>query len=97
MDGKQRGFTIGGYESAWLVDLVAASIFNQIEELFGHFIYHGIYGDDGFIIVKGIKTKKEMNDWLEKIQSEINRLAESDCLQFTVEIWNINEDKRIKK
>ena len=37
-----------------------------------------------------------MNDWLENFQNEVNRLAESDCLQFTAEIWNIEEDERIE-
>ena len=64
MEGEKRGLTIGCYESAWLKDLVVAYILKQIEELFTDFIYHGIYHDDGFIILKGIKTKKEMNDWL---------------------------------
>jgi hypothetical protein len=37
-DGDQslddRGLTIGGYESAWLADLVAAYILEQVDEKF---------------------------------------------------------------
>ena len=95
MDGEQRGLTIGGYESVWLADLVAAYLLKQTEGLFGDFIYHGIYRDNGFIIMTGTKTKKEMNTWLGKFQNEVNKLAESNCLQFTAEIWNIEEDEQI--
>ena len=96
MDGEKRGLTIGGYESAWLADLVAAYLLKQTEKLFEDFIYHGIYRDDGFLILKGIKTKREMNEWLLKFQEEINNLAESNCLQFTAEVWNIEEDEEIQ-
>ena len=96
MDGEKRGLTIGGYESAWLADLVVAYLLKQTENLFEDFIYHGIYRDDGFLILKGIKTKREMNEWLLKFQEEINTLAESNCLQFTAEVWNTVEDEEIQ-
>ena len=58
MNGEQRGLIIGGYEFAWLADLVADYLLKQTEELFRDFIYHSIYRNDRFIILKGIKTKK---------------------------------------
>ena len=95
MDGKKRGLTIGGYESAWLAHLVAAYILKTTENLFSDFIYHGIYRDDGFIIMKGIKTKREMNNWLISFQNEVNKIAESNCLIFTAEVWDIEDDDTI--
>ena len=93
--GEERGLTIGGYESAWLADLVAAYILEETKDLFSDFIYYGIYRDDGFIILKGIKTKREINKWLESFQNKVDELAESNCLQFTAEAWNVKEDKDI--
>lgn len=87
--------SISGYESAWLADLVAAYILEESKELFDKFTYYGIYRDDGFIILKGIKTKREMNKWLVSFQTKVNKLAESDYLQFIAEVWNIDEDEAI--
>ena len=95
MDGDKRGLTIGGFESAWLADLVAAYILKTTENLFSDFIYLGIYRDDGFIVMKGNKTKKEMNNWLVSFQNKVNEIAESNCLIFTAEIWNIEDDDEI--
>ena len=36
-----------------------------------------------------------MNEWLEKFQNEVNKLAESKCLEFTCEAWNIEENEKI--
>ena len=58
MESEKRGLTIGGFESAWLADLVAAFILKKTESLFSDFIYHGIYRDDGFIIMKGKENQK---------------------------------------
>jgi hypothetical protein len=41
--------TIGGYESAWLADLVAAFVLENCEDLFEEAIYDGIYRDDGLV------------------------------------------------
>ena len=45
--------------------------------------------------MKGRKTKKEMNDWLVSFQNEVNKIAESNCLIFTSEIWDIENDDKI--
>ena len=52
IDGEKRGLTIGGYESAWLADLVASYILKQSEKFFSEFIYYGIYRDDGSLFSK---------------------------------------------
>ena len=53
-DGKEDGssaLTIGGYESAWLADLVASYILDELENHFDEmkYRYYGIYRDDGIL------------------------------------------------
>ena len=57
MEDEKRGLTIGGYESAWLADLVAAYLLEMMKEKFNNFVYHGIYRDDGFMVLKGPRTE----------------------------------------
>jgi hypothetical protein len=57
MEDEKRGLTIGGYESAWLADLVAAYLLEMTKEKFNNFVYHGIYRDDGFMVLKGPRTE----------------------------------------
>ena len=57
---KDKGLTIGGYESAWLADLVGAYILKKTKHLFNHTRYHGIYRDDGFIVFIGDWTYQDM-------------------------------------
>ena len=59
----------------WFVDLVAGYILKQTKNIFSKFIYHGIYRDDGFIVLKGSKTKREMNEWLEEFQEQVDEIA----------------------
>ena len=46
------GLAIGGYESAFLADLVASFIFEKTEHLLNDTRYKEIYRDDGLIIFK---------------------------------------------
>ena len=95
MEDEKRGLTIGGYESAWLADLVAAYLLEMTKEKFDNFVYHGIYRDDGFMVLKGTRTEREMSDWLEDFQGKINEMTESTCLQFTAEVWGIEKDPEV--
>ena len=96
IEGEKRGLTIGGFESTWLADLVAAYILEKTEKSFREMKYHGIYRDDGFMIFEGIKSKQECNEWLLTFQKNVDKLAECDCLQFTAEIWGIEDDVKVK-
>lgn len=80
INGENKGLTIGGFESVWLADLVASYILKQTKDIFSNFIYYGIYRDNGFFILKGIKTKREVNDWLLSFQTIVDKMAESNCL-----------------
>ena len=85
LDPSKRGLTIGGYESAWLADLVAAWIFKETEKLFRQTSkYHGIYRDDGIVIFQDKWTIKNIYDWFYK------------DLQFTMSIWSPEEKKVYK-
>ena len=85
-----KGLTIGGFESAFFADLVAAYIFENTTACFDNSAFNGIYRDDGIDIIKGKRTTDEMCDWVESFQARVNQLTSSDHLQFTAEIWNPN-------
>ena len=92
VDVRDRGLTIGGYESAWLADLVISYIFENTEDLFTDSVFHGCYRDDELAIFKGIKMKKDMTVWLDNFQSRVNELLDSDNLQFTLTVWGADKD-----
>ena len=61
---EEQGLAIGGYESAFLADLVASYLFEKSNANFRPTIYHGIYRDDGLVVFKGKKKASEIKDWL---------------------------------
>ena len=95
-EGNKQGLTIGGFEPVWLADLIAAYILQKTQEIFNEMKYHRIYRDDGFIIFEGCIFKEDINKGLLTSQKNVDKLAESDCLQFTAEIWGIEEDLKIR-
>ena len=84
---KDRGLTIGAYESAWLADLVGTYIFKKSTEQFTNSIYHGMYRDDGFALFKGRLSFQAIKQWHTDFQNRVNELAGGDFLQYTVEVW----------
>ena len=62
----EQGLAIGGYESAFLADLVASYLFEKAKAHFYPTIYHGIYRDDVLVVFKGKKGVIEIKDWLDK-------------------------------
>jgi hypothetical protein len=67
--------TIGGYESAWLADLVAAFVLENTTELFEKTPYDGIYRDDGLVILDGLKSNNEIGEWLGAFQEKVNEVT----------------------
>jgi hypothetical protein len=53
-DVNDKGLIIGGYESAWLADLVAAFVLENRQHMFEMTTFNGIYRDDGLVVMKGI-------------------------------------------
>ena len=82
----KKGLTIGGFESAFLADLVAAFILENSQDLFENSIYSKIYHNNGIKVDLGIKTTDEICDWLETFQTRVNEVTGPDSLKFTMEI-----------
>ena len=84
---EERGLTIGGYESAWLADLVASFLLENSQDLFEQTSkYHGIYRDDGIIFFKGKWINEDIMRWIQTFQLRVDDLCDSNGLQFTAEI-----------
>jgi hypothetical protein len=83
--------TIGGYESAWLANLVAAFVLKNCKDLFKDAVYDGIYRDDGLVIMDGQKTKADIGEWLEAFQERVNKVTGYEGLIFTTSIWRPKE------
>ena len=62
------------------------------DDIFGGMKYHGIYRDDRFLIFDGIISKEAINNLLKNIQWRVDRMAESECLQFIIKIWGRDEN-----
>jgi hypothetical protein len=67
-DILNKGLTIGGDESAWLADLVAAYVLEKNKHLFLGMVFYGIYRDDGLVIFLGILSKAEIALWRDNFQ-----------------------------
>ena len=48
----EQWLAIGGYESAFLVNLVASYLFEEAKTLLNQTTYHGIYQDGGMVVFK---------------------------------------------
>ena len=88
----EQGLVIGGYELAFLADLVASYLFEKSKAHFYPTIYHGIYRDDGLVVFKGKKSVIKIKDWLDEFQQTVNKAAGNEHLQFTTEIWKPNKN-----
>jgi hypothetical protein len=91
-DVNDKGLTIGGYESAWLADLVVAFVLKNTAQFFNEAVYDGIYRDDGLVVFKGNWSKQEITEWLDNFQAELNKITKYDGLQFTVSIWGAEKE-----
>ena len=60
----ERGLTIGGYESIWFADGVAAFLLETSHHCFTDAMYQGIYRDSGFLVLKGKLNQQDLEGWL---------------------------------
>ena len=88
---EEQGLAIGGYESVLFSDLVASYLFEKAKANFNPTTYHGIYRDDGLVVFTGKRSAKEIKDWLKTFQQTVDKAARNQHLQFTAEIWTIEE------
>ena len=54
-DNTDKGLAIGGYESAFLANLVASILLEKTDHHFENTKFHGIYRDDGIVIFNNRK------------------------------------------
>ena len=59
-----KGLTIGGFESSFFANLVAAYILENSRELFLDTIYNGIQSDDALRVTDGKKIIDKLIDWI---------------------------------
>ena len=95
-EGDERGLTTGGFESAWLADLVASYILKKKEKNCGEMKYYAIYHDDGFMVFEGHKSKENINEWLLTFQRKVDKCVDGNYLQFTAKIWGIEVNVEIR-
>ena len=84
---EEQELAIGGYELAFLADLVASHIFDKSRTLLNPTTHHVFYQDDGLVVLKGNKIVQEIKYWLEKFQKAMDKAAVNQHLQFIAEIW----------
>ena len=89
---EEQGLEIGGYESAFLADLVAYYFFEKAKANFHTTTYHKIYRYDGLVVFTGKKSAIEIKYWLETFQQTVNKVAGNQNLQFTPEICTYEEN-----
>jgi hypothetical protein len=69
-----------------------AFVMDNARNLFDELKYDGIYRDDGFAVFNGVKTTGEVAEWLSRFQARLDKLAGSNYLQFTAEVWGADKD-----
>jgi len=74
-DPEEKGLTIGGYESAWLADLVGAHILDNTKSHFRKTKCYGLCRDDGIAAFNNKLSYDDMLKWRTKFQNSVNRLA----------------------
>ena len=83
---EEQGLAIGGYESAFLANLVASYLFEKAKSNFHPTTYYVRYSDDVLVVFTGKKFARNVQDWLEDFQKTLNKAAGNQHLQFTAEV-----------
>ena len=73
-DLDSKRLTIGGYESAWLAELVACFLLERCSNEFDPCLvdYYKIYGDDGFLVMHGKRSIEGVRIWLTRFQQGVD-------------------------
>ena len=92
-DPLKRVLSIGGYDSAWLADLVACYILEKTEKVWSEqFTYFKIYRDDGCGLARNTTVRK-LCKWFNKFQQEVDWIT-GGIIKFTMEIWKPSDETR---
>ena len=70
------------HEISW----AASYLLKKSKNFFNDTKFHGIYRDDGFVVFNGQKNFADFDLWLKEFQKGINKSAEGEFLQFTMDI-----------
>ena len=97
MAPKNKGLTIGGFESA---DLAMSFLLDQMEETnpIRETQYLGTYHDNGNAVFQDNRNERDIGEWLDRFQREVNDIARNDFLNHhshlaapnTPEHWDNN-------
>jgi hypothetical protein len=88
-DPNRRGLTIGGFESAFLTDLETSYIFDKLNYLLERHVYFiGTYRDNELLVFHGRKKQEWLTQCLATFQQGVDRLLQTQDIQFTMEIWS---------
>ena len=93
-DPMERGLTIGGYDSAWLADMVAGYLLDLAENHFEMTTFFGMYRDDGNVVFDGIRSADELKTWLAEFQAKVNSDVGGNDIEFTMDIWKPGEESK---
>lgn len=93
-DPFERSLTIGGYDSAWMADLVGGYIFDLAEDHFNMTKFFGLYRDDGNVAFEDVRSIDDLKQWLHDFQSRVNEIVGNDGIKFTMDIWKPEEESR---
>ena len=91
------GLIIGGYELAFLSNLLVAFVFKELNSkmFVDNFLLNKIHRDDGMLVTKENWDAKRFATWIQLFQKEVNELLQTDKLQFTLDIWMNNDKENI--
>ena len=93
-DPMEKGLTIGGYDSAWLADMVAGYLLDLAESHLEMTTFFGMYRDDGNVVFDGIRSADELKTWLAEFQTKVNSNVGGNDIEFTMDIWKPGEESR---
>ena len=90
VDGNkdENGLAIGGYESAFCLDVGATYVYKMNEKILNKLRFAGTYRGNGLMIFRERLSHRQAIHWLRHFQIQVNKLVGSDYFQFTAEIWN---------
>ena len=83
----EKGSAIGGYNSAFLADLVASYLFDLCSNNFYLAKYYGIYRNDRIVVFDSIWMTRHIADWLKEFQCHIKTIAGNAYLVFMASVW----------
>ena len=77
----------------FLANLVASYLFVKSKTLLNQTTYHGIYFNDGLVLIKGKKSVQEIKYWIAEFQKTVDKALNNQYLYFTAEI--LTSDKNL--